>query len=270
MSLWGYTDNVAIAGTVSAYTQNVNVVGSSTYFSVNVKDGDYLFISGKKYQVANVTSNTALYLTNVASANIAGATAYLQQGPKFLANIVQMGGDNTDRQNNVATIQNVYGATLNEMYSNVANTTVISSAGAGYYANVVSNTWANVYTTGASQPTNNANVSLTFTNEALSSITITVPGSGYNAAAAANTYLLIKTNGSIQPTSNATANILFTTGGNSTQFQNSSHQGWVTYIAYTDALGQKREKSEVLVAMSKNFTAGTAGDASDDTIFPDS
>ena len=64
MSSWGYTDNVAIAGTITTYTANVNVVGSSTYFTVNVKDGDYLYIVGQKYQVNNVTSNTALTLTS--------------------------------------------------------------------------------------------------------------------------------------------------------------------------------------------------------------
>lgn len=267
MSSWGYTDNVAIAGTVSAYTQNVNVVGSSTYFTVNVKDGDYLFISGKKYQVANVTSNTALYLTNVAAANIAGATAYLQQGPKFLANIVQMGGGDTGRQNNVATIQNVYGVDLSEMSTKQAKDVTVSDVGAGYVAAARSNTVATIATTGASQPTINATATVYFSGTTVANITITNPGAGYTAAAQANTTIVVSTSGATQPTTNATANINYTS---STESSNASHTGWSTYITYVDALGQVREKNEVLVAMSKNFTAGNAGDASDDTIFPDS
>lgn len=267
MSSWGYTDNVTIAGTVSAYTQNARVVGSSTYFTVNVKGGDYLFISGKKYQVSNVTSNTVIHLTNVASSNVSGATAYVQQGPKFLSNITQMGGGSTARQNNVATIQNVYGVTVDEMMSNVANGATITNVGAAYFANVVANTYANVYTTGAFQPISHANVSLSFSGNALASITITNPGQGYNAAVKANTVLGIYTSGTRQPTTNATANLTFTSGD--TSKANVHHQGWVNYITYTDAFGTVRKKSEVLVAMSKNFSNSTAGDNDpDDTIFP--
>lgn len=267
MSSWGYTDNVAIAGTVSAYTQNVNVVGASTYFTVNVKDGDYLFISGRKYQVANVTSNTALSLTNVAAANISGATSYLQQGPKFLSNVTLRGGDDTARQNNTVTIQNVYGVTLNEMYSNTANGATITNAGVAYFANVVANTYANVYTTGASQPVSNANVTLTFSGNVLTVITVSNPGSGYTPAVQSNTFLGIYTSGTRQPTTNATANITFTSAD--TVKSNVHHQGWVTYLTYTDAFGNIREKGETLVAMSKNFTNATAGDNDpDDSIFP--
>lgn len=267
MSSWGYTDNVTIAGTVSAYTQNVRVVGSSTYFTVNVKGGDYLSISGRKYQVANVQSNTLLTLTGVAAANVASATVYLQQGPKYLSNIAQMGGGNTARQNNVATIQNVYGVTLDEMYSNVVNGTTISNVGSAYYSNVTTNTWANVYTTGVFQPISNANVSLSFSGNALATITVTNPGQGYNAAVKANTFIAIVTSGAIQPTRNATANVTFTSAD--TAKSNVHHQGWVNYITYTNAQGVVRKKSEVLVAMSKNFTNATAGDNDpDDTIFP--
>jgi hypothetical protein len=267
MSSWGYTDNATIAGTVSAYTQNVNVVGASTYFTVNIKDGDYLYISGKKYKVDAVASNTALTLTNVAAANISGATAYVQQGPKFLSNIIALGGGDTARQNNVATIQNVYGVTLNEMYSNVANGATITNVGAAYVAAAVANTYANVYTTGATQPVTNANVALTFSGNILTAITVTNPGAGYTVAAISNTVLGIYTTGLTQPTTNATANLTFTSAA--TNKSNAHHQGWVSYRTYTDAYGQVRIKTEVLAAMSKNFTNATAGDNDpDDTIFP--
>lgn len=267
MSSWGYTDNVAIAGTVSAYTQNVRVVGSSTYFAVNVKDGDYLSISGKKYQVSNVTSNTVIHLTNVATANVAGATAYLQQGPKHLANITAMGGADTARQNNVATIQNVYGVDLSEMQTKQAKSTTITDAGAGYSAAARSNTTATISTTGFSQPTINATATVYFNGTTVSNVIITNPGAGYTTAAQSNTSISVSTSGATQPTTNATATLNYTS---STESSNAAHTGWNTYIKYTDAHGQIREKTEVLVAMSKSFTAAAAGDASDDTIFPDS
>lgn len=50
---------------------------------------------------------------------------------------------------------------------------------------------------------------------------------------------------------------------------NASHTGWIHYTEYTDAFGNPRKKSEVLVALSKNFTAASAGDAADDAILPD-
>ena len=57
-----------------------------------------------------------------------------------------------------------------------------------------------------------------------------------------------------------------------------SHTGWIHYTTYTDALNQTRNKSEVLVAMSKNFAAnstsvlfgaGAGQDANDDTVAAD-
>ena len=54
-----------------------------------------------------------------------------------------------------------------------------------------------------------------------------------------------------------------------------SHTGWVYYDTYTTTQGEVRNKSEVLVAMSKNFNANVTGvlvnaDANDDLIIKDS
>ena len=54
-----------------------------------------------------------------------------------------------------------------------------------------------------------------------------------------------------------------------------SHTGWVYYDTYTTTQGEVRNKSEVLVAMSKNFNANINGnlvnqDANDDLIIKDS
>ena len=107
MSSWGNTDNTTIAGTVTVYAANTNVVGSSTYFTVNVKAGDYLTISGQgKYQIADVTSNTALTLTTIPTAAASGKVVFLQQGPKYALSNNTMP---VARQSNTVSIQTVFG-----------------------------------------------------------------------------------------------------------------------------------------------------------------
>ena len=53
-----------------------------------------------------------------------------------------------------------------------------------------------------------------------------------------------------------------------------SHTGWTRYERYTSSNGSVRNKSEVLVAMSKNFNANDAGtlqtDANDNTVLKNS
>lgn len=60
---------------------------------------------------------------------------------------------------------------------------------------------------------------------------------------------------------------------------NAHHTGWIHFFDYTDTQGNYRRKSEVLVAMSKNFAANATGvvhgagagtDANDDTVLPNS
>jgi hypothetical protein len=171
MSSWGNLDNVVATGTVTAYAGNSRVNGSGTAFTSNIKEGDYVLITGSKYQVATIASDTSLELTSNGKA-ASGATMYIQQGPKYISN--------TAISDNVYTIQRVYGVDRQEI--GVAN-----------------------------------------------------------AAA------------------------------------NASHTGWIHYWDYTDANGSLRRKSEVLVAMSKNFATNatlhvqvTGFDAADDTVIPDS
>lgn len=266
MSSWGYIDNVAIKGTVTVSTSANTVTGSSTEFVTNCKQGDYLTIAGNKYQVEQIVSNTSIFITTTAAAtNTSGATAYLQQGPKFLSNVnaALSGG----RQSNLATIQNVYGVDLTEMQTKQAITTTLTNAGAGYSAAARANTTATISTTGASQPTDNALATVYYSGTTVANIIITSQGAGYTTAAQSNTTITISTTGASQPTTNATATLNYTS---STESSNASHTGWNYYLTYVDALGQVREKNEVLVAMSKNFTSATTGDAADDTQFPDS
>jgi hypothetical protein len=105
MSAWGKLDNVAIIGTVVVATANGNaVLGVNTAFTSNIKAGDYITIASNKYQVQRVNSNTSLFLTASAATNSSGVPAFVQQGPKYIANanVMVSGG-------NVYTIQKVYG-----------------------------------------------------------------------------------------------------------------------------------------------------------------
>lgn len=175
MSSWGNLDNVAAVGTVTAYAGNTRVNGSGTLFTSNIKDGDYVTITGTKFQVAAVISDTALDLTANGKA-ASGAKAYVQQGPKYVANVANGNMGNV-------SIQDIYG---------------------------------------------------------VDRVEINVPENKERGVA--------------------------------------SHTGWVHYTTYTDAHSQVRNKSEVLVALSKNFASNASGelfgttagtDADDDTVAAD-
>lgn len=178
MSSWGNLDNVTISGTVVVATANGNaVLGVSTVFETNVKAGDYLTIASNKYQVEKVIDDTHIYLTSNAATTSAGVTAFLQQGPKYIANANVLA-----EGTNVYTIQNIYGVDRNEI-------TVPENKNRGF-----------------------------------------------------------------------------------------SHTGWTHYNTYTTEQGETRYKSEVIVAMSKNFASNITGDlfgtgagqdANDDTVLAD-
>ena len=265
MSAWGLSDNTTIAGTVTHYIANTNLVGASTYFLQNLNAGDYLTISGVsgKYQVADITSNTALSLTTIPRTAGTSKVVFVQQGPKYenSSNIAPV-----DRQSNIVSIENIYGVDAAEITTVSIGSISVNATGAGYQrlANataITANTAITIATTGLSQPQANATATLTFSSNVLTAITVTNPGKGYTAAAQANTTATIATTGASQPTTNATATINFSSGSTS----NAAHTGWVSYVTYTDAYGNQRVKSEVLVALSKN---GITSD-DEDTKFPD-
>ncbi len=106
MASWGNKDNTVLTGNVS--TSNTTLVQGfgGTVFAVEVDGGDYIAIAGNKYQVQNVLSNTAMHLTSIAATNSANVKAYLQTGPKYVANI--------GIEQNVYTIQRIIGLDLDE------------------------------------------------------------------------------------------------------------------------------------------------------------
>lgn len=120
MSSWGNLDNVVIQGNVIVATANgVNVLGVGTAFTSNIKSGDYITIASNKYQVNVISSDTVLTLTTPAATNTVGANAYVQQGPKYISNVVY-----ANRVSNLYSIQNVFGVDTLE----IANTSPAANA----------------------------------------------------------------------------------------------------------------------------------------------
>lgn len=108
MSSWGNRDNVTVTANVRTTEGSplvTNTAGNATIFLSEIKDGDYMIISGVKYQVRNVTSNVVLTLTSNASTS-ANTAAFIQQGPKYIANVAL--SDNT------YSIQRVFGVDRDE------------------------------------------------------------------------------------------------------------------------------------------------------------
>lgn len=265
MSAWGLSDNTTIAGTVTHYIANTNLVGASTYFLQNLNAGDYLTISGVsgKYQVADITSNTALSLTTIPQTAGTTKKVFVQQGPKYE---LSSNAAPVARQSNIQSIETVFGVDSAEITTVSFGSISVNATGAGYQSlsnvtAITANTAITIATTGLSQPQANATATLTFSSNVLSAITVTNPGKGYTAAAQANTTAVIATTGFSQPTTNATVTINFTSGSTA----NAVHTGWNTFFTYTDAHGQQRVKYETLVALSKN---GITQD-DEDTKFPD-
>lgn len=113
MSSWGNRDNVQLTANVTVIAGSAvvsNAAGNATIFLDEVKPGDYFIVGGNKYQVFSVNSNVLINLTDPVSANASGS-AFIQQGPKYIANVAL--SDNT------YTIQRVFGVDRDEM-ANVA------------------------------------------------------------------------------------------------------------------------------------------------------
>ena len=113
MSSWGNRDNVQLTANVTVIAGSAvvsNASGNATIFLSEVKPGDYFIVGGRKYQVYSVNSNVLINLTD-SIATSANTIAFVQQGPKYIANIAL--SDNT------YTIQRVFGVDRDEK-ANVA------------------------------------------------------------------------------------------------------------------------------------------------------
>jgi len=108
MSSWGNRDNVQLTANVTVTAGSAvvsNATGNATIFLSEVNPGDYFIVGGRKYQVFSVNSNVLINLTDSAATSVSGS-AFVQQGPKYIANVAV--SDNT------YTIQRVFGVDRDE------------------------------------------------------------------------------------------------------------------------------------------------------------
>lgn len=106
MSAWGNLDNLAAIGTVTVVSGSATVTGSGTAFTTNVEAGDSVTIASNKYRVTNVGNATSLTIDPVSATSTAGATAFVQQGPKYISNVTTQ---------NTYSIQNIFGVSADEV-----------------------------------------------------------------------------------------------------------------------------------------------------------
>ena len=133
-----------------------------------------------------------------------------------------------------------------EFNTNVKSGDYITIVGTKYQVDTISsNTVLNITTT----PTANNTGNVAYVQNGPKYIT--------NIATTENTYTIQRVTG-VDSVEIALAN--------NKSFGNVHHTGWSHIMTYTDAYGARRVKSEVLVAMSKNFNRDGTGTLLDDYI----
>lgn len=137
---------------------------------------------------------------------IANIRPVFNETGQFLNIVIDSAGNNYSNASIIINDTRGLGTSYYKGLSNV----LVSNVGASYSTAAIANTTGTVSTTGASQPTSNAKVTLNFNNTYFTGAVITNKGSGYNTNVIANTVLTIATTGASQPTINARANISFT------------------------------------------------------------
>ena len=243
MSAWGNKDDIASPGTVDLTGLAVaNSAGVPTFFANNFAAGQVINITGAGSAViASITDEGNLTLvsnTEITVGSITGAQYTVSEKPSYVVD--------TDGLIDAA---DVYGVDTTEAaFTTVKVTAVaVANAGTGYTNNQV------VVVVGGTGTAANATVTTLNNSTAVDSLTLG-QGGRYTVAPDAT----VRTTGG----TGAGLRIALTTA---TTGANVAHAGWVHRDdIYTDSNGNRREKTEVLVAMST-----ITSDAADDGPFPE-
>lgn len=88
MALWGNKDSKTASGTIEI-AANGNVTGTTTSFTTEAKDGDYIRVSGEDYLITAISSNTAAVVTAgvpgaTLTARSSGSSYTLSEKPEFV------------------------------------------------------------------------------------------------------------------------------------------------------------------------------------------
>lgn len=243
MSAWGNKDDIASPGTVAL--SGLTVTGTSTFFANNFSAGQVINITdaGGDAVILSITNNTILTLasnTELTAGSLSGKAYTVSEKP---VSVIE--GDTTTRGTEV------YGVDSTEVgvkFFRIA-TVSIANTGSGFANN------AKVQVGGGTGTT--ANVNITTDGQGVPT-TVTLVDKGR--------YTVLPTLTNNLPSNFIGSGLRLNLTATAASAANVAHAGWVKRAAaYTDAQGNRREKSEVLVAMST-----IAGDAADDAQFPDS
>jgi len=243
MSAWGNKDDVASPGTVAL--SGLTVTGTATFFANNFAVGQVINIadSGGEAVIKAITNNTILTLvsnTELTSGTLSGKAYTVSEKPAYVID----SDPNTDGNE-------VYGVDSTEVgvkFFRIASV-AIANTGSGFANN------AKVQIGGGTGTA--ANVNITTDGQGVPT-TVTLVNDGR--------YTVLPTLTNNLPSNFIGSGLRLNLTATGVRSANVAHAGWVKREApYTDAQGNRREKSEVLVAMST-----ITGDAADDAQFPDS
>ena len=243
MSAWGNKDDIASPGVVAL--AGLTVTGGNTFFSNNFSVGHTISINnaGGDATILSITNNTIMTLTSNTELTSGTLTDRAYSVSEKPVNVIE--GDAT------TTGTQVFGVDATEVgvkFFRIASV-AISNTGAGF--------------------ANNAKVQIGGGTGTGANVNITTDGQGVPSAVAivnAGRYTVLPTLDNNLPSNFVGKGLRLKLTATAASAANVAHAGWVKRIdAYTDAHGNRREKSEVLVAMST-----ITGDAADDANFPDS
>lgn len=242
MSAWGDKDFKASPGTVAL--SGLTVTGTNTFFANNFAVGDVIAItdSGGNAVIEAISNNTILTLvsnTELTAGTLSGKAYAVSEKPAYVI----------DTDTNILG-RRVFGVDTTEAGFKVFRvaTVAVANAGSGFANGAV------VQISGGTGTSANATVGTLNNSTAVNTLTIVNPGRYTVAPTATNN---IPSNFLGQ---GLRVNLTF-----NTLQANVAHAGWVhRQDVYTDANGNRREKTEVLVAMST-----ITSDAADDARFPE-
>jgi hypothetical protein len=240
MSAWGNKDDVASPGTVAV--SGTTVTGTSTFFANNFVVGQVITVTdGGSGVIQSIASQTSLTITSATEmSNVSGKAYSVSEKP-----VAVIEGDTTTLGTEV------FGVDTTEIavkFFRLA-TASIANTGAGFANN------AKVQIGGGTGTS--ANVNITTDSQGVPT-TVTIINDGR--------YTVLPSLTNNLPTNFLGKGLRLNLTASGERTANVAHAGWVKRAdAYTDAHGKRREKSEVLVAMST-----ITGDAADDSQFPDS
>lgn len=239
MSAWGNKDDIASPGTVTV-TGGTTVTGTASVFANNYTVGDVITITDSGTATILSIANSTVCTVTPSITNVSGKAFTVSEKP--ISPVVSDGTIDPDK---------VFGVDSTEVgvkFFRIASVAVANS-GAGF--------------------ANNAKIQLSGGTGTSANVNLTTDSQGGAASATiinAGRYTVLPNLENHLPANFLGKGLRLKLTATAASAANVAHAGWVKRDdVYTDAHGARREKSEVLVAMST-----ITGDAADDANFPDS